>query len=217
MHKWIHKSLDTAGDINTDTSLESFVDDPTEEQHLIKAIRALRTFFERLAGGKSLDDFFAVLRVCGVDIQQDEHLRTLFDDLLSHLRRSIDQRGYVRSEEAQQQREELKARWKELHDKDSEEGKKWRDDVHKLRHEAQEFQKALEAGQDTKRIRRAQAKLVKDLENALSSAAASGTQVASEKATWLWQDLFNSFIPRLLSIVKDIPIPRYVTDLIIRF
>lgn len=203
--------MDTAGDVNTDTSLEAFIDDPTEEKHLIQAIRTLRTLFERLAGGKSLDDFFGVLRVCGVDIQRDEHLRTLFDDLLSHLRRSLEQRGYARSEEAQQQREDLKARWKEVYDADSEEGQKWRDDIGKLRHEIEDFQKALEGGPDTKRVRRAQAKLAKDLEEALSSAAAVGAQAASDKTTWLWQDLFNAYIPRLLSIVKDIPIPRWVS------
>ena len=188
--------------------MEAFIKDPTTEKHLIQAIRTLRAFFERLAGGKSLDDFFSVLRVCGVDIQRDDHLRKLSDDLLSHCRRSIELSGFVRSEEAHQQREELKSRWKVLFNKESEEGRKWREDIGKLRHEAQEFQKALEAGQDTKRIRKAQMKFAKDLEDALTSAASAGAQVASERAAWLWQDLFNAYIPRILSIVKDIPIPR---------
>ena len=47
LSKWLNKSLDTAGDVNTDTSLESFIDDPTEEQHLIKAVRGVRAFLER--------------------------------------------------------------------------------------------------------------------------------------------------------------------------
>ena len=61
LSKWLHKSLDTAGDVNTDTSLESFIDDPTDDQHLIKAVRGVRAFIERNADGKSLDDFFGAL------------------------------------------------------------------------------------------------------------------------------------------------------------
>ncbi|TCD68513.1 hypothetical protein EIP91_010569 [Steccherinum ochraceum] len=206
--KWIHKSLDTAGDVNTDTSLESFIDDPTEEKHLIQAIRSIRSFAERMAGGKSLDDFFGVLRVCGVDIQQDEHLRTFFDELLDHLRKSVDERGYVRSDEAQKTREDLKAKWKELYDAETPEGQKWRDDIGKLQNEWAEWQKAFDAGEDTRRIRKAQYKLGIDLEQAMVSAAGVGAQSALDSAPWLWQDLFNAYIPRLLSIVKDIPIPR---------
>ncbi|THH32403.1 hypothetical protein EUX98_g1751 [Antrodiella citrinella] len=210
--KWIHKSLDTAGDVNTDTSLEAFIDDPTEEQHLIKAIRAVRTFVERMAGGKSLDDFFGVLRVCGVDIQQDQHLREFFDELLDHLRKSVDERGYVRSDEAQQMRDDLKAKWRELHDADTEEGQKWRDDIGKLQAAWEDFMKAFDSGEDTRRIQRAQSKLGTDLEQAMVSAAGAAASNAIDQGLqngpWLWQDLFNAYIPRLLSIVKDIPIPR---------
>ncbi|KAI0071485.1 hypothetical protein K474DRAFT_1668982 [Panus rudis PR-1116 ss-1] len=208
LHKWIHKSLDTAGDVNTDTSLESFIDDPTEEQHLIKAIRSFRAFFERLADGKSLDDFFAALRVFGVDVQQDQHLRKLFDDLLAHLRRSVDERGYVRSEDAQKTREELKSRWKELYDADTEEGKKWRDDFGRLKNEALEFQKALDGGEDAKRVHQAQAKLATDIEQSFLTAASAAAQTATDQFPWMWQDLFNAYLPRVMSMIKDIPIPR---------
>ncbi|KAH8091062.1 hypothetical protein BXZ70DRAFT_994141 [Cristinia sonorae] len=206
--KWVHKSLDTAGDVNTDTSLESFIDDPTEEQHLIKAIRAVRAFAERMAGGKSLDDFFGVLRVCGVDIQQDQKLREFFDDLLAHLRKSVDERGYVRSDDAQKKREDLKSTWKELYDADTAEGQKWRDDVGKLQKEWEEFQKAFDSGEDTRRIQKAQSKLGSDIEQAMITAAGAGAQSAIDYAPWFWQDLFNAYIPRVLSIIKDIPIPR---------
>ena len=81
---------------------------------------------ERLAGGKSLDEVFSKLRICAVDIQQDDDLRKWFDGLIAHLRRSVDERGYVRSEEAEQNRQQLKKEWKELLDADSDKGKKWK-------------------------------------------------------------------------------------------
>jgi hypothetical protein len=200
--------------VNTDTSLESFIDDPTPEKHLIKSIRGVREFFERCANGKSLDDFFGALRVCGVDIQQDEKLRQTTDETLDFLRRGVDEKGFVRSEDAQKKREELKQRWDELTSANTPEGQKWREDYERLQKEWQEFSVALEGGEDLARLRHAQAKLASDLESAFVTVASKAADKAVENAgtvsqsVWMWQDLFNAYLPRLLNIIKDIPIPR---------
>ena len=112
--KWIHRSLDAAGDVNQATSFDAFIDDPTPNKHLIPAIRGLRQFIQRLAGDTSLDGFFAMLRVCGVDIQQDPAARGWCDKFIAHLRKSLDEGGYVRSDEAQRTRQDLQRAWKEL-------------------------------------------------------------------------------------------------------
>ncbi len=207
--KWIHKSLDTAGDVNMDTSLESFIDDPTPDQHLIKAIRAVRAFIERNANGKSLDDFFNALRVCGVDIQKDQTIRSLCDDLLEHLRKSLDEPGYVRSQEAEQRRKDRKKRWNKLMNGNTEEGRKWKEDFELLQKQWDEFSQELGEGEDLRRLKQAQAKLGEDIETAIGEAATEGAQKAMDQPVWMWQDLFNAYLPRLLSMVKDIPIPRY--------
>ena len=134
-----------------------------------------------------------------------------FDGLLEHLRKSVDERGYVRSDEAKQRRHDLDAKWHEIHDADTPEGKKWRDDWAKLKHEWREFQKAFDAGEDTRRIQKAQAQFGVDLEQAMIAAAGAGAQSAWDASPWLWQDFFNAYVPRMLSIVKEIPIPRYVS------
>lgn len=177
---------------------------------MIKSIRALREFVERLADGKSLDDFFGAVRVCGVDIQQDQHLRDLFDELLAHLRRSVDEQGYIRSDESKKTGEDIQAKWKTLCDADTSEGQKWRDDWAKLKTEWEEFMKAFEGGQDSKRIAKAQTKLGTDIEESLITAASAGAQAAADSFPWMWQDLFNAYLPRILNLVKDIPIPRLV-------
>ena len=46
------------------TSLESFVNDPTPEKHLIYAIRYINKLAQNIAGGKSLDDLHSALRMC---------------------------------------------------------------------------------------------------------------------------------------------------------
>ncbi|KAI0089031.1 hypothetical protein BDY19DRAFT_1041796 [Irpex rosettiformis] len=215
VEKWLHKSLDTAGDVNTDTSLESFIDDPTSEKHLVKAVRGAREFFERQADGKSLDDFFAALRVCGVSIQRDENLRKWTDDVLNYLQKSLDEKGYVRSGESQEKRQELRERWDRMmnpEDPEGEEGRKWRENVDRLKSEWREFNQALQAGEDLGRVRKVQAKLASDIEDAFLTAANNGADNAANAAldqpVWLWQDVFNAYLPRLLNAIKDIPIPR---------
>ena len=198
--------------MNTDTSLEAVIDDPTPEQHLIRAIRGVRELFERSANGKSLDGVFGALRVCGVDVQQDARLCTAVDDTLAFARRCVDEKGFVRSGAARECREELAARWGEITSADTDEGRKWREDWGKLKGEWREFSDALEGGEDLARLRQAQAKLAADVEDMFVAAAAKGVekaaQVGAEGSVWLWQDLFNAYIPRLLNLIKDIPIPR---------
>ncbi|RPD60459.1 hypothetical protein L226DRAFT_461468 [Lentinus tigrinus ALCF2SS1-7] len=206
--KWIHRSLDAAGDVNQATSLDAFINDPTPDKHLITAIRGFREFTERLAGGKSLDDFFACLRVCSVDIQQDEDVRQWFDEFIAHCRKSLDERGYARSDEAQQKSEKLRNEWKALLDKDSDKGRKWKEDVGKLKQQASEFQKLIDHDADLRQIRRTRAKLGEDIENSLLVAASTGTQSLMERAPWFWQDVFNVYLPKLVAAIKDIPIPR---------
>ena len=208
--KWIHRSLDTVGDVNKATDLDDFIDDPTPDKHLITAIRGFRQFIERLASGKSLDGFFASLRVCGVDIQQDPAIRDWFDKFIAHLRKSLDERGYVRSEEAQKKCEELRSEWQELLDEDSEKGRKWKEDVAALRREATEFQRAVDRDEDLRDVRQARARLGEDIENTLLVAGSAGAQTFMERAPWFWQDVFNVYLPRLVESIKDVPIPRFV-------
>ncbi|KAI0752306.1 hypothetical protein C8Q80DRAFT_1217036 [Daedaleopsis nitida] len=206
--KWVHRSLDSAGNVNQDTSLDAFIDDPTPEKHLTTAIRGLRQFLERLAGDKSLDGFFAALRVCGVDIQQDPDIRSWCDQFIAHLRKSLDERGYARSDEAKQKTEKLQKEWKELLDKDSDKGRKWKEDVGALKREADAFQRGFEQDEELRRVRRARAKLGEDIENSLLVAASTGTQTLMDRAPWFWQDVFNVYLPKLAASIKDIPIPR---------
>ncbi|KAI0363499.1 hypothetical protein BV20DRAFT_975593 [Pilatotrama ljubarskyi] len=206
--KWIHRSLDAAGDVNQATSLDAFIDDPTPDKHLINGIRGLREFLERLASGKSLDGFFAALRVCGVDIQQDPDVRGWCDEFIAHLRKSLDEPGYARSDESQQKREKLRKEWQELLDKDSDKGRKWKEDIAALKREASEFQTAVDRDEDLRTIRRAHAKLGDDLENGLLVASSTGVQSLMERAPWFWQDVFNVYLPKLVGMIKDIPIPR---------
>lgn len=211
MEKWAHRSLDAAGDVNQATDLDSFIDDPTPEKHLIKAIRGFRAFVERLSGGDtSLDGFFAALRTCGADIQRDPDVRNWFDGFVAYLRKSVNEKGYVRSEDAKTRRRELRAEWKELTDKDGEKGRSWKDDVAQLRDEFNSFQVAVRRDKELGAVRRAHTQLGTDLEESLITAGGVGLQNLMEKAPWFYQDIFNVYVPKVMAAIRDIPIPRYV-------
>ncbi|KAG2049341.1 hypothetical protein BDR06DRAFT_961710 [Suillus hirtellus] len=206
--KWINKSLDTATDINESTSLESFIDDPSKEKHVLKALHGIRTLVERVAGGKSLDDVFAKARLCAVHVRNDEDLKSWFNDFFAHVRKSLDEPAYARSEEAHRMLQQLAERWKQLLDQDSNAGRKWQEDVRALRHELRDFQQAIARDADLQRVRKAHAMFGKDLAQSVGTGGRIGMQFALDQTSWFWQDVFNVYAPRLLSVIKDIPTPR---------
>ncbi|KAG2341902.1 hypothetical protein BDR05DRAFT_976774 [Suillus weaverae] len=206
--KWINKSLDTAADINQSTSLESFIDDPSKEKHVLKALRGIRTLVERAAGGKSLDDVFAKVRLCAVHVRNDEDLKKWFNDFFAHVRKSLDEPGYARSEEAYHMHQRLGERWKQLLGQDSDAGRKWKEDVRALRDELHDFQQAITRDADLQRVRKAHATFGKDFSQSLGTGGQIGMQFAFDQTSWFWQDVFNVYAPRLLRVIKDIPIPR---------
>lgn len=209
VQKWLDKTLDTAADVNQGTSLDTFIDDPTPEQHVPKALRGARVLAERLSGGKSLDDLFACVRSCAADIRSDPDTKAWFDDFFAHARKSLREPGYVRSDEATQAGERLRTRWQELLDADSDVGRKWKTDVEALQREAREFQARAADEPALTRLREAQAKFADDLTSVLSTAGSLGLQTLSESA-WIWKDMFNVYLTRVLGMMKGLPIPRCV-------
>lgn len=206
--KWVNKAIDTAADLDQATKLETFVDDPTEEKHLYQVLYKLRVLIERLAGGRSLDDSFAYLRECALDVKQDEDIKAWFNDFFAYLRNCLEEPKYVHTDEAVETYDDLRQRWKELLDEDSDVACKWKGDVGSLRYAVYALQQAISKNPNIVRVRRAHEKLCKDLERIGATAGKVGIQFALEQGSWFWQDMFNVYMPRLLKTIKDIPIPR---------
>lgn len=208
--KWLNKSVDTASSMDESTSLSDFIKDPTREQHVHKAIHLIRTFIERLAEGKSLDDLLARVRECAVDVRADKDLKAWFDDFFKHVRKSLDQAGYARSDEAAQTYKDLRRRWKALSSDDSDEGRKWKADADALKKDIYAVEVALASDEELNKVKKAHVRLGEHLEEGAAKAGKVGLQLAVDQAMWLWQDLFNVYAPRLMGLLKDIPIPRLV-------
>ena len=206
--KWLNRTLDTAANADESTSLSTFIDDPSKEKHVHHALANIRTLFERLAGGKSLDDICDKLRACALDIKQDKDLKAWFDDFITHLHSGLETPAYARSEEAQAKRDELERRWKELLDNNSDVAKKWKTDLESFRRELREFHQAIADDADLRRAREAHARFVRDTEKSVVAGGRLGLQFVKEQASWFWQDLFNVYTQRILGVLKHIPIPR---------
>lgn len=189
-------------------SLSSFIDDPTPEQHVPKALHIFQTLLERLSS-TPLDPVLNKAHICVTSIGKDPDLRKWFDDFFDLARKNLTEDGYVRSEESKRKRKDLRVRWKTLLEKDS----NWKKAVDGLKVELAKFQDGLSNDKDLNRLKDAHAKLGQDIERGLVEAgneAETGLEALMERATWFWQDMFRVYLPRVVSILGDLPIPRYV-------
>ena len=206
MQKWLTLTQDAAAGASQETSLDSFVHDPTPDKHLINALRSIRTLVENIAGGKSLEDLFSALRKCVLDIRRDKDLQSLVNDFLAFAKKSF---ATVGLEDAQEQeRKDLKRRWKELTEGDTDSAKRWKEDVGRLRSQVEAFEDRVNKDPELQKIRKAHAQFGDDLQETLFKASATGLQLSLDHASWVWQDAFNVYLPRLLSLVQSVPIPR---------
>lgn len=209
--KWLKATGNVAAAAAQSTSLESFIDDPTPDKHLIHAVRYVNQLAQSVAGGKNLDDLHSALRMCVIDIRNDTDLQQWFDDYLAFARRALEHTGDNDPEEIGNSREDLLQRWNVLTDLNSDKGRKWKEDYGTLRSEVLEFQERMEQDKDLQAVRNAHAQLGRDIEECLVDVAAVGLQGAVSGTSWLWTDLFNVYIPRFVGILKSLPIPRYVS------
>jgi hypothetical protein len=196
--------------VNKNTTVDTFIDDPTEEQHIPKALAGIRILAERLSGDKSLDDLFAHVRSCAADIRSDPDTKTWFDEFFAHARKTLEEPSYGHSEEASRKGDFLRQRWNELLDADSDKGRKWKVDVEALRNEIDEFQARAANDQSLNRLRAAHGKLGQDMGEAFATAGSVGIQAAMSQSTWMLQDVLNVYLPRTFGMFKGSPIPRRV-------
>ncbi|KAG9314768.1 hypothetical protein JVU11DRAFT_3850 [Chiua virens] len=206
--KWLNRTIDTVATAEDAASLSTLIEDVSEEKHLHHALTNIRTLLERFAGGRSLDDLCAKIRVCAVDVKQDEDLKAWFDDFITHVRRGLEVPSYARSEEAQMKRDDLEQRWKLFLDENSDVAKKWKVDVEAFRREVRSFQQAIADDTDLRRVREAHVRFAQTMQQNVIPGAKMGLQLAMEEASWFWQDLFNVYTQRVLLVLKSLPIPR---------
>jgi len=198
------RGLDSVSD--PEFTLATFIADPTPEQHVPKAIDCLKIFFERIAH-VSFDPYLEKFKSIVSMIVCDRDLKSWFDDSINEIRRDLLELGYVRSDDATRKRKQLRIRWRALLEKDE----KWKSNIDELKQGLAQIDQGTSDDQDLQRIRAAHQRLTHDVEQGLIDAsreAETGFKAAVDQVTWFWQDLFKVYLPRVMSTMKNVPIPR---------
>ncbi|KAH6902617.1 hypothetical protein BKA70DRAFT_1434941 [Coprinopsis sp. MPI-PUGE-AT-0042] len=164
-------------------------------------------------------------RTATASVMRDQDLRTWFDDSFAYGRKILAEPGFSDSKASKQQRRELRVRWRTFMEKDD----KWKQQIEALKAEWEKIDQGIANDEDVKRIQQSHSNLFSDLEETAKVAGKeavnkvgeglqqvgaevkenqSTIEAAMEQATWFWQDLFKVYIPRAMSKMKDIPIPR---------
>jgi hypothetical protein len=136
-------------------------------------------------------------------------LRAWFDEFFDYAKANFMKEGYARSEASEKKWEALHERWTILMERDS----KWKRAVDAFKVELWKVVEGMKEDEDLKRVRMAHARFTADLERGLVEAgreAETGLEALVERVTWFWQDLFRVYLPRLVSKVRSLPIPRYI-------
>lgn len=170
-----------------------------EDEKVQQAGRDLKEFVEKVSG-KKLDDLFAAAKQAGDDIKNNEKLSLYFDELEKYFERLLYQPGYVTSQRAYRKASSLYDDGQSL----IAENDQWKRDAANL-------QKQLEALVNGITNDKATQKLITSLENlgsSLASAGQVGFGALKVEGQGLYRDLLDVMVPRLISLVKEIPVPR---------
>ncbi|KAG2125494.1 hypothetical protein DEU56DRAFT_916462 [Suillus clintonianus] len=204
MSKWINKPLDTAADMNQSPSLEFFINDPSEK-HVIEALRGICTLVERAADWP-LVNIFAKAQSCTAHARNDRDINRWINELFVHIRKGLDEPNYVRSEEAQQMHKQLGERWGLFVHQHSDTGRMFLD-VWDLMIKLHAFQHGITTDNNLHGVRLGHAAFGKYFAQNVGMGGQTGMHFALDHASWFWQDVLNVYAPRILRVIKDIPIP----------
>lgn len=191
--KYTHKAQDALDE----TKKKSDISD--EDEKVQQAGRDLRAFVEKVSG-KSIDDLISAAQKVGEDVKGNEKLSIYFDELEQFIERLLYQPGYVTSQRAYKRASAFYDDGQSL----LAENDQWKEDAGKL-------QKELEALVNGITNDKATLRLVNALEN-LGSSLASAGQVGfgslKAEGQGLYRDFLDVIVPRLIALVKEIPVPR---------
>jgi hypothetical protein len=210
--KYKNRSIDRAQRVQdpNNNEIEEELADILGGGEVPSALKNIRVLVERFAGGKSLQDVFSAAAACGADLREDQEVRRAVDDYEAFIRKSMDEPGYIESDEYRQRRRELRQQWERLQSRDTDAGRKWNQDVQRLQQESREFNEAVAKDGSIQRLKNAHIKLAKHI----ASLAPTVGKFAIGQASWVWSDLSDVVLPRVFAMLKEIPLPRteYVDD-----
>lgn len=170
-----------------------------EDEKVQQAGRDLKTFVEKITN-KSLDDVLQAAQKAGDDIKNDNKLSTYFSDVENFLDRLLYQPGYVSSRQAYNKASSLYDDGQSL----IAENPAWKDDAANLQAQLEGVVNGAMNDGPTRQLVGA----IENLGDSLASAGQIGLGSLKVEGQGLYRDFADVMVPRLIGLVKEIPVPR---------
>ncbi|TFY58408.1 hypothetical protein EVJ58_g6438 [Rhodofomes roseus] len=222
LRKYASKAGRTS-DALSDTELPTVTPVVWADPPLAGALDDLKVLLERTASGHSLDLVLHCLSLVATDvahlpadvIHDDGGRRELgqyFGRLSAWLDNALSDSQYAFSSEGQQDASRLYASGRELIQRASESHAEWLDHTRSLMETLDAFVSAIQSDRTTQRLMQSFDALSADFSRLISVTAIEGpAQVRETRRTWrqqLQRDVLVWLVPRVLRVVKAIPMPR---------
>ena len=169
-------------------------------EHSQKAVGAFKQLLENLANGRSSDPLVEKAHQVLEDVKGDERLSAYQEDIEKFLRKLLEDPDYATSRAPKDEAGKLYDRGQEL----LKENADWKRDASSLLEEIEGFGKAIADDPQSKEVADAVQKLGKDT----AKTAKIGASMFKGQAGAVYRDVVNVVVPRVLSLLKEVPIPR---------
>ncbi|KAK8858640.1 hypothetical protein IAR55_002869 [Kwoniella newhampshirensis] len=191
------KYASKAQDALDETKKKSDVSD--EDEKVQQAGRDLKQFVEKVSN-KSLDDVINATKSVTEDVKNDDKLSDFFSEIDTFFDRVLYQPGYVVSQRAYRKASSLYDDGQSL----LAENPKWKEDAAELQKQLEAVVNGVANDKPTNRLVEA----IEQLGESLTTAGKIGVSSLKFEGQGLYRDLLDVMVPRLIGLVKEIPVPR---------
>lgn len=183
----------TAESVNVDGDIKG-------NEHTQKAIDAFKQFLSNIANGRPVDPLVEKTQKVFEDVKNDEKLSSFLDDVEKFIRTILEDPDYAASKAPKKDAEKLYDRAQNL----LQENADWKQDARALNEEIKAFGDAIKDDPQSREVAAAFEKLGEDTKRT----AKIGVGMFKGQAGAFYRDVVNVVLPRILDLIKEIPVPR---------
>jgi len=174
------------------------------DEHFTMALQRGREIIQAFAGGKSLDSVRDALAEVIGDVENDPDLNNFWEDVADFFKKMIKEPGYATTDAADAEAHELFDRSKYLLETKTD---AYRPHIEKLFNSVNAYTTAIQNNKGNKRVVEASKKVWNDLV-VPDRYGGAGTVGGYRFRTRVVRDMFDILLPKLISEIKYIPLPR---------
>jgi len=169
-------------------------------EHTNKAVDAFKQLLSNFANGRPADNLVTKAKKVFEDIKNDERLSNYIEDVEKFVQKLLEDPDYATSKAPRRDAGKLHDRGQEL----LKDNAQWKEDTSAFLSEVDEFKNAIRDDPEAKAVKDAFEKLGTDTKKL----AKVGAGMFKGQAGAFYRDAVNVVLPRALSLINEIPIPR---------